>query len=331
MADFPRRALGAGGPLVPALGYGCLSFGGNYGPADPAEAARTLDAAWDAGLRHFDVANIYGAGLCETILGDWLSARGHRDAVVATKAGIVTGPQRGADNRPAYLRAELEGSLRRLRRDHVALFYIHRRDPRVPLADVAGLAADLIAEGKIGAWGLSEVSPATLRAAHAATPVAAVQSEYSLWTRLPELGLLQATAALGVAFVAFSPLARGMFGERPVTRAQIGPADFRHANPRFVEPNLTVNEGWIAPFRAFARSRGWPVAALALAWVLDRGDHVVAIPGTRHAGHLAEWLPAAGIRLTDADRAAIDRLLPAGFAQGDRYAPAQTAGVETYG
>ncbi|MFN6979711.1 MAG: aldo/keto reductase, partial [Gemmobacter sp.] len=321
--------LGTGGPVVGAIGLGCMSFGGAYGPTDLAASRACLDAAWAAGIDHLDIANIYGQGVCETVVGDWLADRRH-PVTLATKGGIVAGPDRRFDNSPAHLRAELDGSLRRLRVDHVALYYLHRRDPSVPIEDVAGLMADLVAAGKIGGWGLSEVAPATLRRAHAIHPVRAVQSEYSLWTRLPELGMIRACTELGVAFVAFSPLGRGMFGDAPVDPARFPPGDFRLTNPRFTAPNLAANEAAIAPLRAFARSRGWPLAALALAWVLDRAPHVHAIPGTRTAAHLADWLPAAGIALTEADRAEIDRLLPPGFAHGARYASSAAAGVEEY-
>jgi aryl-alcohol dehydrogenase-like predicted oxidoreductase len=327
---WQTRRLGAQGPEIPAVGFGCLSFGGAYGPTDRDTSFACLDAAWAAGIRHYDVANIYGNGVSETILGDWLAARGHA-AVVATKAGIVTGPTRGADNAAAYLAAELDASLRRLRRERVELFYVHRRDVRVPIEELAGQMARLIAAGKIASWGLSEIAPATLRRAHAVCPVAAVQNEYSLWTRQPDLGLIQACAELGTAFVAFSPLARGMFGETPLDPARFGEGDFRRNNPRFMAPAFAANEARVAAFRAFARRRGWTTAAAALAWVLSRGDHVVAIPGTRHAAHVDAWRQAATIRLTDGDRDTIDRLLPPGWAEGARYSAAQATASENYG
>jgi aryl-alcohol dehydrogenase-like predicted oxidoreductase len=315
--------------MVPAIGFGCLSFGGMYGATDRATSLAALDAAWDAGIRHFDTANIYGAGLAEDILGEWLETRGH-PATVATKVGIVPGPPRRIDNTPAHIEAELDASLRRLRAERVDLYYLHRRAPEVPVEETAGVMARLAEKGKIGGWGLSEVAPATLRRAHAVLPVMAVQSEYSLWTRLPELGLLQACAETGAAFVAFSPLARGLLGEAPLDPGTLSPTGFRAQNPRFQPPNLAANEAHIAAFRAFALERGWPVAAAALAWVLDRAPHVHAIPGTRFAAHVAHWPPAAAIRLTPEDRAEIDRLLPPGFAHGARYGASQVNGVEDY-
>ncbi len=324
-----KRRLGADGPLVSAIGLGCMSFGGIFGPTTEDESLACLDAAHDAGIDFLDTANIYGMGVSETVIGKWLRTRRHK-VVLATKAGIVNGPPRRFDNTEAYLRAELEGSLKRLGVEQVDLFYIHRRQQEIPVEDVVGTLRRFHDEGKIGGYGLSEVAPYTLRRAHAVWPCMAVQNEYSLWSRQPELGLIHACAELGVAFVPFSPLARGMLGDRPVDPATMNEGDFRRTNPRFLAPNFDRNVAAIDGFRAFARARGWTVAAAALAWVLDRGDHLIPIPGTRTAAHLSEWLGAEGIRLTDADRAEIDRLLPPGFAWGDRYSDAQAAGVERY-
>lgn len=324
-----KRELGRGGPMVSAISLGCMSFGNAFGPTDEATSLACLDAAWDAGIDFLDTANIYGMGVSETVVGKWLASR-KRAVMVATKCGIVTGPPRSFDNSEGYIRSALEASMKRLNRDHIELYYIHRRDQTIPIEDVAGTLALLIEEGKIGGYGLSEVAPATLQRAHAVHPCRAVQSEYSLWSRQPELGLIRACAALGTAFVPFSPLGRGMISDSPPVPARMDAHDFRRNNPRFLEPNFTANTRAIDEFRAFARARGWSTAAAALAWVLGRGDHLIPIPGTRTAKHLAEWLGADAIRLTDEDRAEIDRLLPAGFAHGDRYADAQIVGVERY-
>ena len=313
-----------GNQEVGVLGYGSMSFGGIFGPTDEAESLATLDAAWAGGIRHFDTANIYGMGISETVIGTWMKSRGHRP-VLATKAGIKSGPTREIDNSALYLRAELEASLRRLGTDHVALFYIHRRDIRVPLPELVATLRELIDEGKIGGYGLSEIAPATLRAAHALHPVTAVQNEYSLWTRLPELGLITACAELGCTFVAFSPLARGMLGQR----APAAPDDgFRGVNPRFTGENFRANCALIDGFRDFCRARGWTVSATALAWLLAQGPHILPIPGTRSATHLREWLVLP--ELSAADLTEIERLLPAGFAHGSRYGAAQGLGVEDY-
>lgn len=313
---------------VGAIGFGAMSFGGIFGPTDEAESLATLDAAWEAGISHFDTANIYGMGISETVIGKWLATRGHKTGsgpILATKASIKNGPPREIDNSESYLRAELEGSLKRLGRDHVELFYIHRRDTRIPLAEVVGSLSRLIEEGKIGGYGLSEVAPSTVRDAHAIHPVMAVQNEYSLWTRQPELGLIRACKELGVTFVPFSPLGRGIFGDTPLPL----PTDaFRAVNPRFTEPNFSANQSIVAGFRAFTQARGWTVAGTALAWVLAQGEHLVPIPGTRSTGHLKEWLDPP--TLSPEDMAEIDRLLPPGFAHGDRYSDAQTQSVERY-
>ncbi len=317
------------GRQVGAIGLGCMSFGGIYGATTRDESLACLDAARDLGMDHLDVAEIYGMGLSEEIIGEWL-ARTHAPVTLATKAGIYPVPSRDFRNDEASLRASLEGSLKRLGRDHVELFYIHRRDQRVPVADMMGTLMRFIEEGKIGAIGLSEVAPHTIREAHAIHPIAAVQSEYSLWTRQPELGVLQTCAELGITFVAFSPVGRGIFADRFPDPRAFPKGDFRIGNPRFVEPNFSANCAAIAPFQAFCQTRGWSTAAAAIAWTMDQGDHILPIPGTRTAQNLTDCAQADRIRFTDEDRAEIARLLPPGFAHGDRYSDAQLVGVERY-
>lgn len=324
-----RRRLGAGGPEVSAIGLGCMSFAGFFGAADDATSQRCLAAAVDHGIDFLDTSNVYGAGRSESVIGTFLKATG-AEVKIATKAGIVNGPPRRFDNSSDHLRSELEGSLKRLGVERVDLFYIHRREAARPIEDVVGTLADLIAEGKIGGYGLSEVAPGTLRRAHAVHPCMAVQSEYSLWARQPELGMLQACAALGVAFVPFSPLARGVLGDPSVALADLGPDDFRRRMPRYTEPDWSLNQAILAPFRRFCADRGWTVSATALAWVLDQGPHLIPIPGTRTADHLAAWVGAAEISLTEEDRAEIARLLPVGWAHGDRYNLEQAMSVERY-
>ncbi len=324
-----QRQLGKGGPMVSAVGFGSLSFGGIFGPTDKATSLRCLDAAWDQGITLFDTANIYGMGVSENVIGEWLRTRGHRP-VIATKAAFVSEPSRRIDNSESHLRHELEGSLKRLGVDHVDLFYIHRREETRPVEEVAETLACLVAEGKIGGYGLSEVAPGTLRRAHAVHPVRAVQNEYSLWTRLPELGMIQACAELGVAFVPFSPLARGVMGQVPFDVTKLAPAEFRRTIPRLQGRNWELNQLRIADFRDFASARGVTVPALALAWVLAQGDHLIPIPGTRSAEHLRDWAGADDLHLTAGDMAAIDRILPVGWAHGDRYNDEQAATVERY-
>lgn len=323
-----QRRLGATGPQVSAIGLGCMSFAGAFGPADDTTSLRCLDAALDAGITFYDTANVYGNGRSETVLGSWIRAR-KPHVHIATKGGIVR-EARKTNNEPAHLRAELEGSLTRLGVDHVSLYYIHRRDPSVPLDDVIGALADFEKEGKIGGYGLSEVAPYTLRRAHAIHPCTAVQSEYSLWTRAPELGLIQTCAELGVAFVPFSPVARGVLTDSPPDLASIAQDDFRQTIPRFSAANYPLNLSAIDPFRAFAKSRGWTTAGATLAWILAQGDHLVPIPATRTQQHLADWQGADQILLTEQDMAQIARLLPVGFAYGDRYSDEQTTTAERY-
>jgi aryl-alcohol dehydrogenase-like predicted oxidoreductase len=324
-----QRHLGAQGPLVSELGLGCLSFGGMFGPTTEAESLRTLDAAWDAGITFLDTANGYGKGVSEAVIGTWLTTRGHRPHI-ATKAAFTDDPARRVDNRPEHLRSELEGSLKRLGVDHVTLFYAHRHDPLIPAEDLAGTMQRLHEEGKILGYGLSEIGPYTLERCHAVHPVMAVQSEYSLWTRSPELGLIQRCAQLGVAFVPFSPLARGAFGTPMADPSTFREGEFRGRIPRFHPENWPHNRAKLDAFHAYARQRGITPAALALAWLLDRGPHLLPIPGTRTAEHLLAWASAPEIALTDTDRAEIDRLLPVGWAWGDRYDDQQAATVERY-
>ncbi len=306
-----------------------MSFGGIYGPTSEAESHRTLHRALELGIDHLDVANIYGNGVSEEVIGSFVKRHPGR-FTIATKAGINNGPPRSFDNSPSYLRECLEGSLRRLGVDHVDLFYIHRREQARPIEAVVETLVRLKDEGKIGGIGFSEISPASLERACAVHPIMAVQNEYSLWTRLPELGMIQACKRLGVAFVAFSPLGRGIFSETPLDPATFADTDFRKTNPRFMEPNFSYNRKAITRFADFARMKGHSPVALALAWVLSRGDHVIPIPGTRSAEHLTEAANGAAIQLSQEDLAEIKAILPAGFAHGDRYSEAQAVGPERY-
>jgi aryl-alcohol dehydrogenase-like predicted oxidoreductase len=324
-----QRQLGQGGPMVSAIGLGCLSFGGIFGATTPEDSLRCLDAAWDHGITFLDTANIYGLGVSETVIGEWLKTRKHRP-VLATKASIVPGERRRIDNSAPYLRAELDASLKRLGVDHVDLFYIHRHEAARPIEEVAETLKALVVEGKIGGYGMSEIAPYTLERAHAIHPVRAVQNEYSLWTRQAELGLIQRCKALGTAFVPFSPLARGALGHTVLDPATLAEGEFRRQIPRFMPENWPLNKARIEAFRAYAADRSLSPAALALAWVLDQGDHLIPIPGTRTAAHLADWAQASDITLTAEDHHEIARLLPIGWAFGDRYDDDQAATVERY-
>lgn len=324
-----ERPLGQSGPRTSALGLGCMSFAGVYGATTQTRSHRCLDAALDLGITFLDTADRYGQGLSEEVIGNYIKTRKNA-FTIATKGGLVSQPTRHISNHPDYLQRALDASLKRLGVDHVALYYVHRRDHAIPIEEVAGAMGRFVEQGKIGGIGFSEISPASLRRAHAVHRVAAVQSEYSLWTRQPDLGLIDACAEIGAAFVAFSPLGRGVFGKTFPDRADFPAGDIRTNQPRFLDPNYQANKQMIAPFKTFAQDRGWSPAATAIAWTLDRAPHVFSIPGTRSATHLAELAEAATIRFTEADRAAINRILPAGFADGDRYADAQYEGVERY-
>ncbi|WP_354667598.1 MULTISPECIES: aldo/keto reductase [Pacificibacter] len=328
---MPKRKLGNTGPEVSALGFGAMSFAGFFGPADDEVSMETLAAVDEAGIDFWDTANIYGMGRSETIIGRYFKEVGaKRNITLATKASIVPGPPRSINNELGYLRSELEASLTRLNRDHVELFYIHRREQERPIEEVAESMGKLIEEGLIGGWGLSEVAPTTIRRAHAVMPVRAVQSEYSLWSREPELGVLQTCAEFGVAFVPFSPVGRGVISSVDLAPSTFEAHDFRRVNPRFIEPNFSANMKHVRALRAFAEAKNISVTALALAWTMKAGDMVIPIPGTRTKEHLQDWLSAATLTLTNEDLAQIEQIMPVGWAHGARYADNQTVGVERF-
>jgi aryl-alcohol dehydrogenase-like predicted oxidoreductase len=328
------RRLGRSGPMVAEIGLGCMSWAGFYGPADDAESRRVMARALDLGVNHWDTANVYGNGSNETLLGSFFAEdRTRRDRVVlASKFGIIRGPngERTFDNRPSHMIECLEASLRRLKTDRLDLYYIHRVEPGRPVEETVAALARQVQAGKIRAIGLSEVAPDTLRRAAAVHPIAAVQSEYSLWTRTPEVGLIQACREVGAAFVAFGALGRGFLSGALTDIATLAEKDFRRGNPRFVEPNWSRNRAAYARFAALAEARGTTTARLALAWVLAQGDHIIPIPGTRSIAHLEENVAAADLSLTASDLAAIEAVLPKGFAAGDRYTDLQWYGSERY-
>jgi aryl-alcohol dehydrogenase-like predicted oxidoreductase len=328
-----RRRLGRNGPQVGAVGFGCMSMAGFYGPVDPHQSQVLMRRALDLGVDFWDTADVYGMGGNEELVGAFLKGRSEQ-VVLASKGGIVRKPgatTRTFDNSPAYLASAIDASLRRLQRDHIDLYYIHRREPTRPVEEaIEGLALQVKA-GKIGAIGLSEVSPDTLRRAHAVHPIAAVQSEYSLWTRTPELGLIQACAELGVAFVPFGVLGRKFLTGRLKRADEIAQSEFLKVNPRFQEPNWSRNLDYLTRFEALSRTLGRLPGQLAIAWALAQGQHVIPIPGTRQPEHLAENVMAGTIVLSEADVAAIEATLPQGFAAGERYTTEQWPGIERYG
>lgn len=329
-----KRKLGANGPEIGAIGYGAMSFSDMYGPTNEAESHAILDACRDMGVTHLDTANIYGMGKSESAIGNYLKANpGSRDEfIIATKATITrdTDGNRIFDNSAEHLEAELDKSLQRLGLESVDLFYAHRRDPRLTPEETAANLGRLVEKGKTRAIGLSEVAPSTLRRAMKTYPVAAVQSEYSLSTRFPDLGLVQTCAELGVAMVAFSPVGRSLLTDNPLPRDRIPNLPFLAGNPRFVEPNLTQNLTITEGFRKLAAEMGISAAGLANAWLLSRGTHVIPIPGTRSVKHFWECVSGAAFTLSETDLERIEAVLPVGWAHGDRYSEEQWIGPERY-
>ncbi|QBE65403.1 aldo/keto reductase [Pseudoduganella lutea] len=315
---------------VAALGLGCMGMSEFYGATDEAQSLRTLEAAYDAGVTLFDTAESYGNGDNERLLGHFLAGR-RGNVRVATKFGIVREAgryERRIDNSPAYIRQAVEGSLSRLGTDTIDLYYVHRIDPGASLEETIGTLAGLVDAGKVRAIGLCEVTPATLRRAAAVHPIAAVQSEYSLWTRDPEDGLLAACAALGTAFCAYSPLGRGFLTGKFDSATQLAPDDFRSFNPRFTGDNLRANLKIADTVRRLAADKGCTPAQLALAWLLAQGEHVIPIPGTKREAYLRENLGAVDVVLTPAEVAAIGAALPQGMAAGQRYSEEGMKGLD---
>ncbi len=325
------RKLGQSGTDVGVVGYGAMSLTDFYGPATIEGSMRILDACVDLGITHIDTANVYGMGRSETIIGDWLKARGGENPfTIATKVGITRDPEQRLKNDPEHMRHSLDESLQRLGVEAIDLYYVHRRDTRFEIEEVAETMAGFVKAGKIKAMGFSEIAPSSLRRAHAVHPVAAVQSEYSLSTRSPELGLVQTCAELGASLVAFSPVGRALLTDRPHGADDIKGMTWMTANPRFCEPNLSHNLAYNVKFRALAADMGVAAATLAIAWLIHRGDHILPIPGTRHVEHLQEVAAGADLHLSEEDLDRIENVLPVGWAHGDRYSVSQWAGPERY-
>ncbi|MFA3916775.1 aldo/keto reductase [Ruegeria hyattellae] len=324
--------LGASGPDISQFGIGAMSFAGIYGEATVEESHAVLNACRTAGVSHIDTANVYGNGRSEEIIGKWFASNpsARSEMVLATKAGITTDPERRFNNDMEHLEAELDASLRRLGVDHVDLFYVHRYDRTYSPEELAGNLKRLIKSGKTRAVGLSEIAPATLRRASKECLIAAVQSEYSLSTRAPELGLVQTCAELGTTLVAFSPIGRALLTNNPFTYERSQSMPFTKNNPRFMEPNYSANIAAATQFRALAADMGHPAASIAIAWVIARGKQVLPIPGTKNTAHLSELIRGTEIDLSAEDLARIENVLPVGWAHGDRYNAAQWEGPERY-
>ncbi|MEJ6707270.1 MAG: aldo/keto reductase [Amylibacter sp.] len=326
-----QRKLGQDGPLVSAVGYGAMSFTDFYGPAMDTESLKVLDACVEMGITHIDTSNVYGMGRSETVIGEWIKSRGGAlPFSIASKAGITRDPDYRFNNSPEHLAQSLDESLARLGVEAIDLYYVHRRDTRNEIEEVTETLAGFVKAGKVKAIGYSEIAPSSLRRAHAVHPIAAVQSEYSLSTRSPELGLIQACVDIGASLVAFSPVGRALLTDRPHDAASVAHLDFLKPNPRFIEPNLSANLEYNAKFRALAADMSVPAASLAIAWVLHQGDGVIAIPGTRKVTHLQELVTGGIIDLSTEDVTRIEAVMPIGWAHGDRYSAGQWMGPERY-
>lgn len=318
-----QRKLGSNGPVVSALGLGCMGMSDFYSTgADRQEAIATLHRSLELGVTLLDTADMYGPHTNEELVGE--AIKGKRQQVfLATKFGILRDPAdpsaRGVSSRPEYIRRSVEGSLRRLGVEEIDLYYQHRVDPQVPIEDVVGTMAELIREGKIRHIGLSEASVATLERAHKVHPITALQTEYSLWTRDAEQGVLAACERLGICFVPYSPLGRGFLTGAIRRPEDLAEDDFRRGNPRFQGENFARNLALVEKVSELAAQKGVKPSQLALAWVLAQGEHIVPIPGTKRRRYLEENVAAAEIALSAAELAAIEAVFPLSAAAGDRY------------
>lgn len=318
---------------VSAIGLGCMGMSEFYGASDDAASLQTLDTALELGVNFFDTADTYGLGHNEQLLGQWLRTLPHaarEQVVIATKFGIVrqaNSYERLIDNSHTYLRQACEASLQRLGVECIDLYYCHRRNPDVPIEDLIGAMAELVHAGKIKHIGLSEVSSETLRRAHAVHPIAALQSEYSLWTRAPEHEILGVCAELGTSFVAYSPLGRAFLTATVTDTAQLADNDFRRNNPRFQGEALQHNQALVQQLARFASARKLTPAQVALAWLLNK-PHVIPIPGTRRIPYLQQNVAATTVTLTTHEIAWLDDLFASQNVQGERYPDAGMVGIE---
>ena len=324
----PQRRLA--GRAVNPIGLGCMNLSWAYAAPPPREEAeRLLHRALDLGYNHLDTARIYGVGKNEALIGETLKGR-RKEFLLASKTGIIVdGDKRRIDCRPETIRAAVEESLRLLQTDHIDLYYLHRRDFATPIEDSVGALAELVAAGKIGAIGLSEMSAETLRKAHAVHPIAAMQTEYSLWTRNVEIAVLDACRELGVTLVAFSPVARGALANGIRDTGTLTEQDLRRTHPRFDAENWPKNLALVDAFNAVAAEEGVTPAQLSLAWVLSRGEHIVAIPGSANIAHVeeniarADWRPGADVL------ARLDGLINQSTVSGPRYPAAMQRTIDT--
>jgi aryl-alcohol dehydrogenase-like predicted oxidoreductase len=312
-----QRQLGKNGPKVSALGFGLMSLSSTYGRSDDQESIRTIHRALDLGINFLDTAEAYGGGHNEQLAATVLGER-RQEVFLATKFGIRFADGRmHANGTPENVRRAIDGSLRRLGVDHVDLYYLHRRDPETPIEDSVGAMAELVKAGKVRHLGLSAVSGETLRRAHAVHPITALQSEYSLWTRDPEKGVLDACEELGVGFVAYSPLGRGFFAGAVRSTRDLEENDFRHLSPRFEADNLQRNLRLVEGVEALARSKKVEPSQLALAWLLHQRPWIIPLFGTRRAAHVESNARSVDVELSASDLRELDTLSPPGAAAGE--------------
>jgi aryl-alcohol dehydrogenase-like predicted oxidoreductase len=318
---IPTRTLGKSGLTVSMQGLGCMGMSQSYGAADPAESLATVHRALDLGVSFLDTSDVYGSGHNEEVVGRAIAGR--RDEVVlATKFSLTHDTSTGGmtvNGRPEYVRSAIDASLQRLGTDHVDLYYQHRVDPKVPIEETVGAMAELVAAGKVRHLGLSEASSASLERASKVHPIAALQSEWSLWTRDLEADVVATARRLGIGIVPFSPLGRGFLTGAIKSPADFDDDDFRRNQPRFQGENFDANLKLVDEVRGLATEKGCTAGQLALAWVMAQGDDVVPIPGTKRRSYLEENIGACDITLTDKDLARLDALAPQGAAAGDRY------------